>query len=97
LPYIYGYQWLSKSGLIGDERELTRPGPASLRPDEPVAPSPRPIAKGEVQMAGFLQYIGLAFGFAVIGLGLAGFFRGLSLPPNSPEHRAHGKGDSWRT
>jgi hypothetical protein len=23
-------------------------------------------------------------------------FRGLSLPPNSPEHRAHGKGDSWR-
>jgi hypothetical protein len=48
-------------------------------------------------MASFLQYLGLAFGFAVIGLGLTGLFRGLSLPPNSPEHRAHGKGDSWRT
>jgi len=34
-------------------------------------------------MASFLQYLGLAFGFAVIGLGLTGFFRGLSLPPNT--------------
>jgi len=23
-----------------------------------------------------------------------GFFRGLSLPPNTPEYRAHGKGDN---
>jgi hypothetical protein len=43
-------------------------------------------------MADVLQWIGLAFGVGVIG-----FFRGLSLPPNTPEHRAHGKGDNWRT
>jgi hypothetical protein len=42
------------------------------------------------------QWIGLAFGGGVIALGIDGFFRGLSLPPNAPEHRAHGRGDSWR-
>ena len=47
-------------------------------------------------MAGFFQWIGLAIGIVVVGLGVFVFFRGLSLPPNSPEHRAHGKGDSWR-
>jgi hypothetical protein len=44
-----------------------------------------------------LQWIGLAFGIGVIAFGTIGFFRGLSLPPNTPEHRAHGKGDNWRT
>ena len=47
-------------------------------------------------MANFFQCLGLAFGTAVIALGVAAFYRGLSLPPNTPEHRAHGKGDSWR-
>jgi hypothetical protein len=47
-------------------------------------------------MASFFQYAGLAFGIAVIALGVTAFYRGLSLPPNAPEHRAHGKGDSWR-
>jgi hypothetical protein len=47
-------------------------------------------------MANFFQWIGLAFGFSVVGFGVFVFFRGLSLPPNTPEHRAHGKGDSWR-
>jgi hypothetical protein len=50
-----------------------------------------------VQMANVLQWIGLAFGVGLIALGVMAFFRGLSLPPNSPEHRAHGKGDNWRT
>ena len=47
-------------------------------------------------MANFFQWIGLALGIGVVGLVMFGFYRGLSLPPNSPEHRAHGKGDSWR-
>ena len=50
-------------------------------------------------MANFFQWIGLAFGFGIVAFGVFGvfgFFRGLSLPPNSPEHRAHGKGDNWR-
>ena len=29
------------------------------------------------------------------GLDAAGIYL-YDLPPNSPEHRAHGKGDSWR-
>jgi hypothetical protein len=53
--------------------------------------------KREVRMANILRWIGLAFGIGVIALGVSGFFRGLSLPPNSPEHRAHGKGGNWRT
>jgi len=48
-------------------------------------------------MADILQWIGLAFGIGVIGFGVIGFFRGFSLPPNTPEHRARGKGDNWRT
>ena len=39
----------------------------------------------------------LAFGFGVAALGVYAFFRGFSLPQNPPEHRAHGKGDNWRT
>jgi len=50
-----------------------------------------------VQIANVLQWIGLAFGVGVIAFGVMGFFRGLSLPANTPEHRAHGKGDNWRT
>jgi hypothetical protein len=42
-------------------------------------------------MTSIFQWIGLAIGFGVFG-----FFRGLSLPPSTPEHRAHGKGDNWR-
>jgi hypothetical protein len=59
-----------------------------LRRDQP------PI--DEAQVASFFQCIGLAFGIAVVALGVTAFYRGLSLPPNTPEHRAHGKGDSWR-
>jgi len=47
-------------------------------------------------MTNFFQWIGLALGSALVAFGVFGFFRGLSLPPNTPEHRAHGKGDSWR-
>jgi hypothetical protein len=47
-------------------------------------------------MANFFQWIGLAFGFGIVAFGVFSFFRGLSLPPNSTEHRAHGKGDNWR-
>ena len=47
-------------------------------------------------MAVILQWMGFACGVGVIVLGLSAFFRGLSLPPNSPEHCPHGKGDSWR-
>ena len=44
------------------------------------------------------QWLGVAFGLGVTALGLVGFFRGLSLPPNSPEHRSRGsKGSRWRT
>jgi hypothetical protein len=50
-----------------------------------------------VQMADVLQWLGWAFGVGVIAFGVMGFIRGLSLPPNAPEHRAHGKGDNWRT
>ena len=57
----------------------------------------QPSRNAGLQMADVLQWIGLAFGIAVIGFGVMGFYRGLSLPPNSPEHRAHGKGDNWRT
>jgi hypothetical protein len=49
-------------------------------------------------MANVLQWLGVAFGLGVIALGVTGFFRGFSLPPNSEEHRAHGgKGENWRT
>jgi hypothetical protein len=48
-------------------------------------------------MASVLQCVGLAFGMGLIAFGVMGFFRGLSLPPNTPEHRSHGKGENWRT
>jgi hypothetical protein len=48
-------------------------------------------------LADVLQWIGFVFGGSVIALGMIGFIRGFSLPPNPPEHRAHGKGDNWRT
>ena len=47
-------------------------------------------------MANFLQWMGFAFGLGVIVLGLSAFFRGLSLPPNPPEHRANAKDETWR-
>lgn len=43
------------------------------------------------------QWVVAACGIGILAFGLTGFFRGLSLPPNSPEHRSHGKGDNWRT
>jgi hypothetical protein len=49
-----------------------------------------------VQIANVLQWIGVAFGIGVIAFGVIGFFRGLSLPPNTSGPRAHGKGDNWR-
>jgi hypothetical protein len=42
------------------------------------------------------QWIGFALGAGILALGIKGFFGGLSLPPNTPEHRAPGKDDSWR-
>jgi hypothetical protein len=33
----------------------------------------------------------------LIAFGVMGFFRGLSLPPNTPRHRSHGKGENCRT
>ena len=48
-------------------------------------------------MANFFQWIGLALGPGVVGLGVFGFYRGLSLSPKQPRHPAYGKGDSWRT
>jgi hypothetical protein len=64
----------------------------------PVNPRPsRGDQLPEGQMNGIFQWIIVAFGVAIIAFGMAGFFRGFSLPPNSPEHRSHGKGDSWRT
>lgn len=47
-------------------------------------------------MADILQWIVVAFGIGILAFSLTGFFRGLSLPPNSSEHRSHGKGDNWR-
>ena len=47
-------------------------------------------------MDNIFHWIVLALGGGIIAFGLIGFFRGLSLPPNTPEHRAHGKGDHWR-
>jgi hypothetical protein len=46
-------------------------------------------------MTNFFQWIGLAIAAGLVGLGVFAFFRGLSLPPNTPEHRAHGKDDTW--
>lgn len=48
-------------------------------------------------MASVFQWIGLAFGMGLIAFGVMGFLRGLSLPPNTPERRSHGKGENWRT
>jgi hypothetical protein len=48
-------------------------------------------------MVDTLHWIGSALGAGVIALGIAGFFCGFSLPPNTPEHRSRGKGDRWRT
>jgi hypothetical protein len=67
---------------------------------EPIACLPRPSPRGniEVPMSNVMQWLGVGFGLGVIALGLAGFFRGLSLPPNPPEHRSRGgKGQNWRT
>ena len=48
-------------------------------------------------MDDIFQWVVAASAVGVIAFGMIGFFRGLSLPPNTPEHRAHGKGDNWRT
>lgn len=51
----------------------------------------------EGPMDDIVQWIVAACGIGVLAFGLTGFFSGLSLPPNSPEHRSHGKGDNWLT
>jgi hypothetical protein len=49
-------------------------------------------------MAQVWQWMGVGLGLGVIALGLTAFFRGLSLPPNAPEHRSHGpKAEDWRS
>jgi hypothetical protein len=45
-------------------------------------------------MTNVLQWISLVLGIAVVAWGSV---NGLSLKPNEPVHRAHGKGDNWRT
>jgi hypothetical protein len=50
----------------------------------------------EEQMDNIFQWIFVALGIGIIAWGMTAFFRGLSLPPNSPEHRSHGKGETWR-
>ncbi len=44
-----------------------------------------------------VQWAALALCSGLVAFGAFGFFRGLSLPPSSPEHRSRGKGDNWRT
>ena len=57
-----------------------------------------PERKAGLPMANVWQWMGVGFGLGVFALGLTAFFRGLSLPPNLPEHRSHGgKGENWRT
>jgi hypothetical protein len=70
------------------------PGPTMNR--SPACRDQSPGNSGE-PMAGVLQWIGLAFGMGLIAFGVMGFFRGLSLPPNTPRHRSHGKGENCRT
>ena len=45
-------------------------------------------------MAIIFHWIGLTCGIGIVAFGLTAFFRGLSLPPNMPEHRAHGTDDN---
>ena len=47
-------------------------------------------------MSNIFHWAGVILAIGVIAVGLIGFFRGLSLPPNDPEHRSRGKGDRWR-
>jgi hypothetical protein len=79
-------------------RELDQvPSPRRGLDDEPAVRLPRPtLQHTEGKMADILQWIALALGAGVIALGIAGFFRGFSLTPNTPEHRSRGKGDRWR-
>jgi hypothetical protein len=51
----------------------------------------------EGRMNSIFQWVIVALGFGIIAFGLISFFRGFSLPPNTEEHRSHGKGDNWRT
>ena len=47
-------------------------------------------------MDDIFHWIGVAGSFGFIALCLIGFVRGLSLPPNSPEHRSRDNTDLWR-
>lgn len=47
-------------------------------------------------MTTIFHWIGLALALLVLGLGLLGFWRGLSLKPNDPVPPP-GKGRWWRT
>ena len=47
-------------------------------------------------MNSLFHWIIVALGFGVMAFGLIGFFRGLSLPSNTEEHRSNDKGDNWR-
>ena len=47
-------------------------------------------------MDNIFHWIFVALGFGIMAWGMTAFFRGLSLPPNSPEHRSHDKGENWR-
>jgi hypothetical protein len=48
-------------------------------------------------MSDIFHWILVAGGVGFMAVCLIGFIRSLSLPPNAPEHRSHGKGDNWLT
>jgi hypothetical protein len=82
-------------GLVAAPCFQPKPSSQALNQLTPAATNLDGNAEGA--MADVLQWLGVAFSLSVIALGLIGFFRGLSLPPNSPENRANGKGEYWRT
>jgi hypothetical protein len=47
-------------------------------------------------MDSIFHWIGVVGAVGFVAVCLIGFVRGLSLPPNSPEHCSHSKGENWR-
>ena len=47
-------------------------------------------------MDGIFHWIGVAGAFGFVAVCLLGFAKGLSLRPNTPEHRSNDKADLWR-
>jgi hypothetical protein len=47
-------------------------------------------------MDSVFHWLGVAGAFGFVAFCLLGFIRGLSMPPNTPEHRSQDKADLWR-